>query len=197
MTINNPADFEINKGLTNLPAMRKVSFHANRRLLHAEHLSHDPAAGADAFTAISTPTTVDGQQIPGLRFGDPRAQAPLAVLLIFRLQPNGFSNADLRHHLTGILGVDPRAWKPGRATYDLRRLRLHGLIERIPHTHRYRVTETGLHQAMFLTRIHNRLIRTGEAHLTDSQPPAPAPLHATAHAYWTVPDLVDSDHSGH
>jgi hypothetical protein len=33
MTINNPGDFEINKGLANLPAMRKVGFHANRRLL--------------------------------------------------------------------------------------------------------------------------------------------------------------------
>ncbi len=186
MTINNPGDFEINKGLTNLPAMRKVGFHANRRLLHAEHLSHDPAAGAQAFTAVTTPTTVGGQQIPGLRFGDPRAQALLAVLLIFRLQPNGFSNADLRHHLTGILGVDPDTWKPGRATYDLRRLRLHGLIERIPHTHRYRVTENGLHQAMFLTRVHNRLIRAGEAHLTDSQPPTAAPLRAAARAYDTA-----------
>jgi hypothetical protein len=180
MTINNPGDFGINKGLTNLPAMRKVGSHANRRLLHAEHLSHDPAAGAEAFTAV---TTVNGQQVPGLRFGDPRAQALLAVLLIFRLQPNGFSNADLRHHLTAMLAVNPQTWKPGRATYDLRRLRLHGLIERIPHTHRYGVTQTGLHHAMFLTRVHNRLIRTGEAQLTDQQPPAPAPLRVAARAY--------------
>ena len=46
----------------------------------------------------------------------------------------------------------------GQMTYDLRRLRQHGLIERIPHTHRYQVTSTGLHNAMFLTRIHDRLL---------------------------------------
>jgi hypothetical protein len=182
-TINNPLDFRINKGLTNLPAMRKVGFQANRRLLHAEHISHDPATGAQAFTAVTTPTVAGGQQVAGLRFGDPRVHALLHVLLIFRLQPNGFTNAELRAHLTAMLGKDSRSWPPGRATYDLRRLRLHGLIERIPHTHRHRVTETGHHQAMFLTRVHDRVLRVGEAHLTDPQPPVPTPLHAAAHAY--------------
>jgi hypothetical protein len=38
--------------------------------------------------------------------------------------------------------------------------RLHGLIERIPHTFRYRVTDTGMRSAQFLTRIHDRLLRT-------------------------------------
>lgn len=47
----------------------------------------------------------------------------------------------------------------GRMTYDLRRLRLHGLIERIPGSHRYQVTDLGLAAALFLTRAHNRLIR--------------------------------------
>jgi predicted MarR family transcription regulator len=68
-------------------------------------------------------------------------------------------------------------------TYDLRRLRLHGLIQRIPGTRRYQVTPTGLHQAMFLTRIHDRLLRDGMAHLTDPDPPAPKALRAAANAW--------------
>jgi hypothetical protein len=111
-TINDPGDFSINKGLTNLTAMRKVGFQANRRLLHVEHISHDPAAGAEAFIAVTAPTTINGQHAAGLRFGDPRVQALLAVLLVFRLHPHGFANADLRNHLTRMLGVDPRSW-PG------------------------------------------------------------------------------------
>jgi hypothetical protein len=185
-TINDPGDFNLRKGLTNLTAMRKVGFTANRRLLHVEHISHDPAAGAAAFTAVTAPTNTDGQHAAGLRFGDPRAHALLAVLLIFRLHANGFSNADLRHHLAQMLGADPTTWPPGRATYDLRRLRLHGLIERIPTTHRYRVTDTGLHHAMFLTRVHNRLIQSGTAQLTDPNPPAPTPLRAASRAYDTA-----------
>jgi hypothetical protein len=187
-TINDPGDFNIRKRLTNLPAMRKVGFTANRRLLHVEHISHDPAAGAAAFTAVTAPTDVAGQHAAGLRFGDPRAHALLAVLLVFRLQPDGFTNADLRAHLAQLLGINRDAWPAGRATYDLRRLRLHGLIERIPHTHRYRVTNTGLHHAMFLTRVHNRVIRTGTAQLADPDPPAPTPLRAAARAYDTALD---------
>jgi hypothetical protein len=63
-------------------------------------------------------------------------------------------------------------------TYDLRRLRLHGLIERIPQSHRYRLTSLGLSTCLFFTRAHARLLRPGLTQLL--QPPAdhPAPLRA-------------------
>jgi len=66
-------------------------------------------------------------------------------------------------------------------TYDLRRLRTHGLIEKVAHTHRYQVTDHGLHTAMFLTRIHDRLLPTGLAHL--AEPSAPHQLRTAATAY--------------
>ena len=52
---------------------------------------------------------------------------------------------------------------PGRITYDLRRLRFHGLIERIPRTHRYRITTKGLRTALFYTRLYDRSLRPGLA----------------------------------
>ena len=54
-TINNPGDFNLRKGLTNLTALREVGFTANRRLLNIEHIRHDPAAGHAAFTAVTAP----------------------------------------------------------------------------------------------------------------------------------------------
>lgn len=59
-------------------------------------------------------------------------------------------------------------------TYDLRRLRLHGLIERILHTHRYRPTPLGWRTAWFYHHAHNRLLRAGTAELTD--PAGTSPL---------------------
>jgi hypothetical protein len=56
-------------------------------------------------------------------------------------------------------------------TYDLRRLRLHGIIERVPKTHRYRVTEAGLRAALFFTRTYARILRPGlSVVLTDVEP---------------------------
>jgi hypothetical protein len=189
-TVNDTRDFGINKGLKNLPALREVGFSANRRLLGVQRISHDPITGADAFTTLNNPIDLNGQHAAALRFGDARAQALLSTLLTFRLHPNGFTNADLRTHLAGLLGVDANTWPAGRVTYDLRRLRLHGLITRIPGTHRYQVTDPGLDHAMLLTRIHDRLIRPAEAHLTDPDPPTPTPLRTAARAYHTALDRL-------
>jgi len=175
-TINDTGDFGIGRRLCNLPALREVGRKANRRLLDVERLTHDPAAGHEAFAQVVTPAVVGTQRASALPFGSPRTQALLGALMLFRLLPEGFRNRDLRAYLAPLLGLDPAAMTPGRMTYELRRLRLHGLIERIPDSHRYRVTDLGMATAVFLTRVHNRLIRTGLAELTDPDPPMTTPL---------------------
>ena len=150
--------------------------------MDVQRLSHDPADGIEALAAITDPvTTTTGQRVPGMRFTDPRVQALLSALCVFRLLPRGFTNRDLRIHLAPQLGLPPKNMTSGQITYDLRRLRVHGLIQRIPKTHRYRVTDPGLRQALFLTRAHTRLLRTGLAEIHG--PPVPTKLRAAARAY--------------
>ena len=130
-TINDTRDFGIGKRLTNLPALREVGFSASRRLLRLERLSHDPITGAEAITAVTGPTlTGAGTRIPGLPLAQARSHALLAALLIFRLLPRGFTNRDLRELTAELRGLP--AVTAGQITYDLRRLRSHHLIERIP-----------------------------------------------------------------
>lgn len=187
-TINDTRDFGIGKRLTNLPALREVGFAANRRLLGVQRLSHDPARGQEIFSAVNDPvTSTEGTRVAGLRFADSRAHALLSALLVFRLLPHGFTNRDLRALVAPLLGKDPRQLSTGQMTYDLRRLRAHGLITRVPASHRYQVTDTGLHHAMFLTRVHDRLLRTGLAHLAD---PTPSPLQAASHTYQNAIDAL-------
>ena len=175
-TINDTGDFTIGRRLCNLPALREVGLKANRRLLDVERLTHDPSIGADAFAAVAHPAAVGTQRASALPFGTTRTQALLAALVIFRLLPDGFRNRDLRAHLAPLLGLDPALITPGRMSYELRRLRLHGLIERIPDTHRYQVTDHGLAVAVFLTRLDSRLIRTGLAELAEPDPSTPTRL---------------------
>jgi hypothetical protein len=175
-TINNTYDFQIGRLLKNLPALRKVGFAANRRLLGVQRVSHDSSLGEEAFQKIHQPITVDGQRAPALRFGEPRILMLLSALVLFRLLPKGFSNGDLREHVAQLLGLAPGQITQGRMTYDLRRLRLHGLVERITGSHRYRVTDFGFRAALFLTRSYNRLLRPGLSVLGESPPPAPSAL---------------------
>src|ERR1700681_2172429 len=109
---------------------------------------------------MQRPITVNDQRAAALRFADPHVQALLHVLLLFLLVRGTFTNKDLREHLAPLLGKTPSQLPPGRITYDLRRLRLHGLTERIPKTHRYRITAKGLRTSIFYTRLYNRSLRT-------------------------------------
>jgi predicted MarR family transcription regulator len=65
----------------------------------------------------------------------------------------------LRDHVAQLQGRDPATYRAGAMTYDLRRLRLHGLIERVPRSHRYRITPTGAQVAMFYARLYTRALR--------------------------------------
>jgi hypothetical protein len=170
-TINDTRDFGIGKGLRNLSALRKVGFQANRRLLDVQRLSHDCVVGEVAVERVHRPVTVQGQRAAGLRFLDPRVLALLAALVMCRLRPDGFTARELRQHMAPLVGKAPSELRPGQLTYDLRRLRLHGLIQRVRRRHRYQVTDDGLRLALFLTRLWARTLRPGLATVMAEEAP--------------------------
>lgn len=162
-TINNTYDFGIGRRLHNLPRLREVGFAANRRLLQTERLSHDCMLAEETFQALNRPLTAGRQRASGLRFADARVHALLHAIILFRQLAEGFRADDLRRHLAALSGRHPEALSQGTITYHLRRLRLHGLIERLPNSFRYRVTDFGFRAALFFTRLYNRLLRPGLA----------------------------------
>ena len=172
-TINNTHDFGVGRSLTNLPALRAIGFNANRRLLEVETLSQDCTLAEGLFDQVTHPQICNDQRVAGLRFDDARVLALLQVLCLFLGLPEGFRNASMRDWMAQALAVPVDAYSPGRMTYDLRRLRLHGLIERIPHSHRYQVTDLGIRVALFFTKVHSRILRPGLSQLFDGCPKAP------------------------
>ena len=110
-----------------------------------------------------------GNAPAALRFADVSVPALFSALLVFRLLPRGFSHRDLRDYWAPLLGTTPDDLTPGQMTYHLRRLRLHGLLERIPGTHRYRVTRQGSRTILFCTRTYNRLLRPGLAQIVPEE----------------------------
>jgi hypothetical protein len=175
-TVNNTRDFAIGKLLKNLPELRQAGFQANRRLLDIQKLSHDCSIGEETFDRVVRPTEVEGQRAAALRFGDPRVQALFSVLVVFSFQLRGFNNREMRALLAQRLGLDPAHYPIGRMTYDLRRLRLHGIIERIPHSQPYQLTPDGLRIALFFSRTYARLLRPKLAEIMPQAPPLASTL---------------------
>ena len=75
-----------------------------------------------------------------------------------------------------LIGLSVDEYGRGRMTYDLRRLRLHGLIERIPFTRRYRVTDDGLRTALCYHRTYARVLRPAMSVVFDTPPRSAARL---------------------
>jgi hypothetical protein len=73
--------------------------------------------------------------------------------------------------MTGLL--DGANYSMKQASYDLARLRVNGLITRIPGRNRYRLTSDGLAFAIFYTKVQDRLLGPLPAAY---QPPAPPPI---------------------
>jgi len=184
-TINNTQDFGLGKLLRNLAPLRQVGFHANRRLLNVRRLSHDCALGEEAFTQLHQPQVVQDQRVSAARFGDPRLLPVLTALTLFRLLPHGFTSRTLREHVAQLLGVNPDEVTPGRMTYDLRRLRLRGFVTRLPHSHRYEVTDDGFRCALFLTKLHARIMRPGLS------PPQTGPSKPVCTAFRRLDEALD------
>ena len=157
--------------LENWNALRAVGEHANQRLCDAEAADAQPAPDTVTFAEVTRPTTTaEGLHAPALRFGDPRVMAVLAATLRFTHLIAGFDNRSLTELVSALIGAP---YTSRHATYDLRRLRRKQIIERLPGTHRYRLTPHGRAIAVLFTKTYGRVLTPG---LTGLSPGLPSDL---------------------
>lgn len=140
-------------------ALRAVGQLANRSLCDAEAADAKPAPDVATFCQVTRPSgTDDGLYAAGLRFGEPRVMALLASLVGFCHILAGFRNRELVPRVSALLG---EAYTTRQATYDLRRLKRKGLIVKVPHKHRYRLTSLGRRVAVLFTKTYGRMLAPG------------------------------------
>ena len=76
----------------------------------------------------------------------------------------GVGEARGRWCVSSIAGLIP-AYGARQMTYDLRRLRRKGFIQRIPRTQRYELTSEGRRLAVFFTKTYTRILNPSLAQL--------------------------------
>ncbi len=165
--INKPKDLDLPSRIQHLPELIAKARAINGRLLIIERAGQSCAIGSALFERIHQPYNREGQRTGALRFGDTRAMALAGALHILLHAVTGFTNKSLRGHVAGLLG---QPYSASKMSYDLRRLKLHGLIKRLPHSNSYTLTAEGIRVAVFYSKLQNRLLRP----LLDADtPPAP------------------------
>jgi hypothetical protein len=163
--ISDTRDFGIGRRVNahNWHALRAVGQAANRRLCDAQASDAQPAPDVVTFEQVTLPSEdPDGLHAPGLRFGDRRVMAVLAAIVGFSHLIAGFDNRRLTKLVGRLLDQD---YTSRQATYDLRRLRRKGIVERLPGTHRYQLTPLGRRVAVLFTKTYGRVLAPGLAAL--------------------------------
>ena len=91
---------------------------------------------------MSRPVTYRGRRVRALRIGDADDVELLTTISRGEFATAGFRNRDLRRLLLPAKSHHARA-ASARVTRQLRLLRAHGVIKKIPKTHRHRLTHHG------------------------------------------------------
>jgi len=167
-TVNDTRDFGVGRLLTdeNWNALIDIGHQINQRLLDHQLDACACAPDATLLERVVLPSTHDGLPAPGLRFGEPRTMALLACLCSYQHLFAGLTNRSLRELIAGLIpGYGPR-----QMTYDLRRLRRKGFIQRIPRTQRYELTSEGRRLAVFFTKTYTRIVNPALAELDPALP---------------------------
>jgi len=168
--VNAPGDLGCQRRLHNLDELQAKARAANARLLAVQKAGQDCAISTSLFEHVAQPSLQEGQRVSALRFGDPRVMALTGALCVLVHTVVGFTNRSLCAQVSSLLDGP---YTSTQTTYDLRRLRLKGLIRRLDGTNRYLLTPEGVRVAAFYTKVHHRLL--GPL-LAADQPPAPIEL---------------------
>jgi hypothetical protein len=140
-----PAWRPMRRGIADLHRRAEVSQASNERYLDALAATDTSVDLATLIQRIERPRTWNGRRMRGLR---PWARDDLALLRAINRGEfciNGFRNRDLQKLLFASKLVDPseRRRRSARVCRQLRLLRAHGLIHKLPRTHRYRLSPKG------------------------------------------------------
>ena len=160
--INNPREFKVrrrvqrkgrsqmdwcpmNKGVANFYHYHEVARAANHRYLSALAVVDRPQASLKALDRVNQPARLGQRRRRGLNLLRVEEQTLFRAVLRGEHQINGFRNREVQAVLfpKQVRDDGERRRRTTRVSRLLQLLRAHGLIAKIPHSHRYRVTAKG------------------------------------------------------
>jgi hypothetical protein len=147
----------LRKGIADLHRRAQVSQRSNDCYLDALSAVSDDTPASHVFDEVSRPANSRGLRVRALRIGDPADLALLSATARGEFATAGFRNRDLRrilHPAKRLATVEESRKLSARISRQLRMLRAHRVIQKIPKTHRYRLTPRGqlLTAALFAAR---------------------------------------------
>ena len=155
---NNVRDFKLKKSLAHWDAMRERFGQITDRFAAVQAQNLNVHGQLDVLARLAQPVIQGKTKVSGIKLEQKRILRLLEVLLQGAAgHLKRWTTAQLRDAVLKQCALKPKDYTLHQIRYDLRKLRLHGLIERIPHSHAYRFTQKGYKLALLLIQLRKRI----------------------------------------
>jgi hypothetical protein len=157
---NNVNDYGVKKAVENLSILRDRLDSINDRYLDIQQDILETFVDRGQLRKLAEPTVLsNGKRIPGLKLHHPRQLALMHALVRFAhiAAGNTFTTARLYPLAIEVLGVPQADYKLGSLRYDLSKLRAKALVEKVPHSRRYRLTPQGYSICLVFLKLFERI----------------------------------------
>jgi len=190
---NNLKDFRLKKSLANLAAVRQRFQEITDRFAEVKARHLNVHGQLDLVARLAKPVVQGSTKVAGIKLENTRLMRILEVLL---QKASGhlrtWTTAELHAVILDQFQLKATAYTLNQLRYDIRKLRLHGLIERIPGTYCYRYTSSGQKRAILLIQIRNRIYGPLAYGLLRHRPAQDhAPDSPFERAYYKIEKAVD------
>jgi len=157
---NNVNDYGVNKAVENLPELRQRMDSITDNYLNVQQDILETFVDRHQLKALIAPTLLPGgKRIPGLKLDHPRQLALMHALVRFAnvAASNSFRTSDLHAPAAAALGCTLSQYRLSSLRYDLSKLRAKGLVEKIPHSSRYRLLPQGYSICLVFLKLFERI----------------------------------------
>lgn len=159
-TSNNVRDFGVPKALEHVPALRTAMAAVTDRYLTVQQDILETFVDRGQLRQLAEPTRLpNGKRIPGLKLDHPRQLALMHALVRFAHIAAGdtFTMRDLHEPTAAALDTTIDQYRLASLRYDLSKLRAKGLVERVPHSRRYRLLRHGYSICLLFLKLFERV----------------------------------------
>jgi hypothetical protein len=155
--VNRLKDLGLNKGLENLGALREKLVVVTDRLAGLEAELLNVHVDFSLFQQLALPVSSGKSKIPGIKIHDTRMIRLMEVLLHGGPQLAGWRTFQIWQALQAAFSLSPQDYTLNQLRYDLRKMKGHGLLERVGQQYAYRLTEKGARVSAMFVLFHKRI----------------------------------------
>ena len=157
---NNVKDYNLNKAVENLVPLRERMQAITTRYQEVQQDILETFLDRGELRSLGQPTVLaNGKRIPGLKLDHPRQLAVMSSLVRFSHVAAGdtFTTAELQAATAEALGIPVEQCPLGALRYELWKLRAKGLVEKLPHSRRYRLLPNGYRICLLFLKLFDKI----------------------------------------